>query len=110
MAWLGTPVILAEYALGVLLPLGLGLLSLRSGLAGLARLDWQTILGVWLVGIGVNYIPMLTYATVIARAGTAKAEGQPEFARARRYGIQQVILLVPCLVAIIALVQELRQN
>jgi hypothetical protein len=77
MAWLGTPVILAEYALGVLLPLGLGLLSLRSGLGGLARLDWQTILGAWLVGIGVNYIPMLTYAIVIARAGTAKAEGQP---------------------------------
>jgi hypothetical protein len=36
MAWLGTRVIVAEYTLGVILPLILGLLSIRSGLLGRA--------------------------------------------------------------------------
>ncbi len=110
MAWLGARVIVAEYALGIVLPLALGLLSLRPVLSGVLRLDSQTVLGVWLVGVGVNYIPLFLYAVVIARAGTAKEEGQPELARARRYGVQQAIILVPFSVAVIAALQERRQR
>lgn len=106
MAWLGAPVILTEYALGIVLPLLLGLLTLRPVLSGQALAGWQTVLGGWLVGIAANYVPLFTYAVIIARARTAKEEGGPEFARARRYGVQQVMILVPLLVAIIALVQE----
>jgi hypothetical protein len=63
-------------------------------------------LGFWLVSIAANYIPLFIYAVLIAKGGTVKGEGQPELAHAKRYGIQQVIILVPFLVVILALLQE----
>jgi hypothetical protein len=43
MAWLGTRVVLAEYALGVVSPAALGALSLGSGMAGHAELyQWPS--------------------------------------------------------------------
>jgi hypothetical protein len=110
MVWLGTRVIVAEYALGVVLPLLLGMLSIRSGLFSPVYSAWETVLGLWLVTIAANYIPLFIYAVIIARGGTAKEEGQPELAHARRYGVQQVIILVPFLVVVLALVQEGRRN
>ena len=110
MAWLGTRVIVVEYALGVILPFILGFLSLRSGLRDPNISNWQTILGIWLVTIAANYIPLFIYAVLIAKAGTVKEEGQPEIAKAKRYGIQQIIILVPFLVVIVAIVQELRRR
>lgn len=110
MAFLGTRVIVAEYALGVMLPLALGILSLRWGLAQQDLANWQTILGTWLVTISPNYVPLLLYAVVIARAGTVQDEARPEFAHARRYGIQQAIILVPLFVVLLALIQERRQR
>jgi hypothetical protein len=68
------------------------------------------VLGFWLLGIAANYIPLLIYAILIAKAGTVKEEGQPELARIKRYGVQQVIILVPLLVAAAALVQEAHQR
>jgi hypothetical protein len=110
MAWLGTRVIVAEYTLGVILPLILGLLSIRSGLLGSHLVGWAGVLGFWLVSIAVNYMPLLIYAMLIAKAGTAKEEGLPEYAHAKRYGVQQVIILVPFLVVILALMQEARRR
>jgi hypothetical protein len=110
MAWLGTRVIVAEYAIGVALPLVLGVLSIRSGLLGPARSGWEAALGFWLIGIAANYVPLLIYSLLIARAGSAKQEGQPELAHARRYGLQQVILLVPFFVVVLALVQEMKHR
>jgi hypothetical protein len=92
MVWLGTRIILAEYALGLVLPLILGLLSIRSGLSG-----WKAVLGIWLIAIAANYISLFIYAVLTARAGTVREEAQ------------QVIILVPFLVVILALLQE-RQN
>ena len=110
MAWLGTRVIVAEYALGVALPLALGLLSIRAGLFSQVVVGWEAALGVWLVCIGMNYIPLFIYAVLIAKAKSANEEGQSEFAHAKRYGTQQVIILVPLLVIIVALVQEGRRH
>jgi hypothetical protein len=109
MAWLGARVIVAEYALGVILPLGLGMVSIRSAIMGSVKGPWPPALGIWLVGIAVNYIPLLIYALLIARAGTAREEGGPELSHARRYGVQQVIILIPLVVAILALAQERRR-
>jgi len=106
MAWLGTRVIVAEYALGVIFPLTLGLLSIRAVFLGSQTAAWEAVLGVWLLFIGLNYMPLLIYAILIARAGTAKQESQAEMAHAKRYGLQQVIILVPLMVIILALVQE----
>lgn len=110
MAWLGPRVIVAEYALGVILPLTLGLLSIRAGLLGPVQVGWEAVLGVWLVTIAVNYAPLLIYAVLIAQAGTAKEEAKAEIAHAKRYGVQQVIILVPLLVVVLALIQEGRRR
>jgi len=110
MAWLGAKVIVTEYALGIILPLVLGLLSIRSALFRTAFVGWEALLGFWLVAIALNYIPLFIYAVILARVGTAKEEGQLELARAKRYGIQQVIILVPLMVVIVALTQEGRRR
>jgi hypothetical protein len=106
MAWLGTRIILAEYALGIFLPLLLGLLSIRSGLFSPVFSTWEAASGFWLVSIAANYVPLFIYAALLARGGTVKAAGEPELARARRYGAQQIIILVPFLVVVLALAQE----
>ena len=106
MFWLGKRIVLAEYALGVVLAAILGVLSIRSGLVG--HSDWETGMGVWLISISANYIPLFIYALLIAKGGTLKAEGQPELAHAKRYGVQQGIILIPFLVVILALSQEMR--
>jgi hypothetical protein len=108
MAWLGSRVVVTEYALGVILPLALGGFTLRSTLS--SPLTWQTILGIWLVTISANYIPLLLYAISIAKSGTVEAEGRPEMSHARRYGVQQAIILVPFLVVVIAVIQERRRQ
>ena len=59
MAWLGACIIVAEYAGGVVLPLVLGLMSIRSGLRGSGLFCREAIWGVWLVSIAANYIPLL---------------------------------------------------
>ena len=107
MAWLGPRIIIAEYALGIILPLVLGAVSVRAGWSGADRSGWQIIMGLWLIGIALNYVPLFIYAVLIARAGAVKQAGQPELARARRYGVQQVVILVPLMVVILAIIQEL---
>lgn len=110
MAWLGTRLILAEYALGIVLPLALGVYFIRAGGFNAGVWGEETILGLWLIGIATNYIPLFVYAVLIARAGTVKTEGQPELAHAKRYGLQQVVILVPFLVVILAIIQEGRHG
>jgi len=106
MAWLGAPFILAEYALGVMLPFILGTLSMRAGLFGRTPAAWQTIMGFWLVTIAMNYVSLFIYAVLIARGRSVKEEGMAELKNAKRYGTQQLIILVPFAVVIAALLQE----
>jgi hypothetical protein len=106
MALHGARVMVAEFALGIALPLVLGLFSIRAGLFAGAPSWWETALGLWLVGIAANYVPLLIYAVAIARGRTVKQEGQSELAQVKRYGIQQMIILIPFLVVVLALVQE----
>ena len=110
MAWLGSKIIIAEYALGVILPLVLGVFTLRSTLSSPTSVTWQTALGIWLVTIAANYVPLLLYAVSIARAGSVEAEGRPEISHSRRYGVQQIIILVPFFVVVIAVIQERRRR
>ena len=104
MARSGTRFILAQYMIGMVLPLSLGVSSIRVGLSGIVR---EIALGGWLVSIAANYIPLFIYAALIARGGTVREEAQPEFAYPKRYGVlQEGIVLVPFLVVILALMQE----
>ena len=66
------------------MPFALGLLTLRHNVAISNPSGWQFRLGLWLLGIAANYVPLFLHAVAIARSGTVQAEGAPERARARR--------------------------
>ena len=100
--------ILTEFAVGVLLGLGLGGFFLWTSLSSSPSIlqVFLVFLGLWSCGIAANYTPLLFYAISIANSGTVKAEGKPELLHVRRYNIQQFIVFVPFLVAIAAIAQE----
>lgn len=108
MALHGRLFIIAECALGVLMPLGLGLFFLRISLSSspLIRQILDVLVGLWSLGTAANYIPLFLYAVSIAKSGTVKAESDPELPHVRRYNVQQLVILVPFLVAIVAIDQE----
>jgi hypothetical protein len=69
----------------------------------------QLALGLYLVSLGINYVPMLIYAIAITQGDTAQAEMGNELDDKRqamaKYRRQSMLLLVPLLVPIIALVR-----
>jgi hypothetical protein len=93
VAFLGARLIIAEYAIGVLLSVALCILTL----------------GVYLILLGINYVPMLAYAVAISMRGSALAEVDDELNDQRcamaKYRRQSTFLLVPLMVAITALRQ-----
>ena len=109
IAFLGPRVILIEFTAGVLLPIALGSLTLaRAGsLSG-------TLFGVYLITLGINYVPLMIYAVSIVRAGSASAEIADEsHHRARmfrRYRRQSLLLLVPLVVPFASAIQEWRRR
>jgi hypothetical protein len=106
MVWLGPKVVIAEYALGIVLPLALGLRSVWMEFAGAPRSSvWPLALGLWLITIAANYVPLFLHAVSLRRGNAVEREGRPELARARRYGVQQVMILVPFLVLVLAVFQ-----
>jgi hypothetical protein len=100
---LGPKIILAEFGLGVPIMLVIGILSLRVGLFRTHAL-WQAAVGIYLVLLAVNYIPMLWSAIDIARRGTAAEELGDELsdksAAMRKYRRQSLWLLVPLAVPV----------
>lgn len=100
MTFLGTRVIVAEYAVGVVLGLGIGILSLLRGVY------W---LGVPLLWIALNYVPLFLHSVDLARRGTARQEVAAELAdlrNARSYSYRQLWILVPFAVVLLALAQR----
>ena len=66
---MGSGFIIAEFALGVLLSCVLGAFVILGG-----HSFWQATLGLYLISLGINYVPMLIYAIAIARDDSARAE------------------------------------
>ena len=109
IVFLGPKVIIGEFAGGVLLCSALGTFVLLRG-----HSYWQAMLGLYLISLGINYVPMLVYAVAIARGQSARAEMADELMNKRRamakYRRQSTLLLVPLLVAILAIVQQRRKS
>jgi len=107
--FLGPKIILAEFGLGVPTMLALGVLSLRAGMLRTHGL-WQIVLGLYLLLLAVNYIPMLWYAIDLALRGNAAAELGDELddkaAAMRKYRRQSLWLLVPLAVPVAWLMQR----
>lgn len=105
IAFLGSKFIIAEFAVGVLLCPMLGAVTLEH-----ARSFWQEAFGLYLICLGVNYLPMLVYAIDITRKQSGRAELGRELMDHRRamrkYRRQSLFLLLPLFVPIVALIRR----
>ena len=70
----------------------------------------QLLLGLYLISLGINYVPMLMYAMAISRANSAREELGDELSdkpqAMSKYRRQSLFLLVPLAVPILALAQR----
>lgn len=105
IVFLGSKFIIAEFAGGVLLCIALGAFVLFKG-----HSLWQLALGLYLISLGLNYVPMLVYAVAITKGQSARAEIGDELLDKRRamakYRHQSLLLLAPLVVPILALAQS----
>ena len=109
----GSRFILAEFGGGVLLCLALGLwLIYASFPVGQDTSMLRLVTGVYLLFLAINYVPLLVYAILIARRKSARQEVAAELADkgryARKYGLQQLFLVAPLVIPVLALVQEVQ--
>lgn len=92
-----------EFIVGAVGCTALGVLSLVSGSG------WIDVLGVWLIGVGINYVPLALQAQSLSQPGALEAEldGLDLRSELRRAGVRQFWIAVPLTVAISGLSQSL---
>ena len=80
-----------EFAFGIVLPMVLGSICLT------ARAPFTRVIGAWLVGIALNYVPLAFHAFRLSRSGTLKAElaGVDTRDELRRYSRRQFVIVIP---------------
>lgn len=111
MAWHGPRFIVWEFGLGVVGPAALGVLSLRYTLGhGLSITSWPGLLGLELVAIALNYVPLFAIALRLrqdkSRLQAIRSDIETDSAEARSYGFRQLWLLAPGAVMLFALSQS----
>jgi hypothetical protein len=96
-------VIRAEFVAGAVGCTVLGLVLLLSAGGALS-----VVFGVWLVGAGVNYVPLALYAQALSRPGELEAElrGLDLRRELRRASVRQFWIAVPFAVAVAALMSR----
>lgn len=103
--------VLLEFGFAVF---GLGGLGVLVLLLGLARSFAAVAIGVYLVLLAIDYVPLLGYGIAISRRASSKEELRAELTNEeyfrRKYGVQQTLLMVPLVIPLLALVQELRDK
>jgi len=76
--------------------------------------DTMFFFGLYFLLIGMNYLPLLLYAIAITKKGSATIEVSADLAHnklfIRKYGIQQLLILVPCAILVISLIQEIKRR
>lgn len=111
MALHGKPFIVIEFAFGVAGCLGLGALSLSTGVRLGAA--WVVVLGAVLISSGVNYIPLFIHAVDLARKGSARQEAAYEVEHREliwRYTVLQLWIVVPFAMVVMDLAQRARSR
>ena len=99
----GARFILVEFGLGTaaLIVFGYWLMSTITNL----------FLGLYIFLVGINYLVLLVYAAIISSLGSARGEVDPELAHdkrfVRKYGSQQLLILIPFAVLVVTLIQEI---
>ena len=101
----GPRFILAEFGIGTPVILVVGLVLAAYG---------QLLLGLYLFLTGVNYLPLLTYAIIAVRHGTAKQDVETDLTRdrhyVRKYSIQQFLIFIPFAIILLAIEQKLKNE
>ena len=109
VAFLGPKLIIAEFGLGVCGSIALGVLTLARAQSGPGLL-----LGLYLLSVGVNYVPLLVYAIEFARHGSAQAaiadEADDRRRLFRKYRRQSLILLLPLAAPVAVLLHRWRSG
>lgn len=97
-------IITVEFLAGAIGCLAVGVAVLHANPGPL-----PAVLGIWLAGVGVNYIPLALHAISLARHDALDAElaGVDVPTELRRYGVKQLWIAVPFLVAVLAAMQLL---
>ena|SRR5258708_31608367 len=80
IVFLGRKLIIAEYAAGVFFSAALGLFVLFRG-----HSFWQTVLGIYLICLATNYIPMLLHALAISTQQNARVEMADELTKTKSH-------------------------
>lgn len=93
----------AEFVLGTTALLLVGGAMLMHG-------GW--LWGAWLLGCGLSYGALAVHAATLYPRGRLEAalDGVDIRSELRRYSVAQLLLLVPALIAVVALAQALRRN
>lgn len=90
---------LAEFVAGVAVSVAFGtwLVAYASGSGG-------RVLGIWMIGAGLNYAPLAAYAIALSRPGALGAElaGVDTGRELRRYSVLQLWIFVPLSLVVLA--------
>jgi hypothetical protein len=94
-------IVTAEFVMGTVALVLVGARSTGHG-------GW--LLAVWVLGCGANYGALALYAVALYPPGRLEAEleGIDVRSELRRYGPAQILLVIPALIAVVALVQAIR--
>ena len=110
----GSRLILAEFALGVVFCGGLGIFSLFAFFRNPSHPAFMVIIGFFLSWLALNYVPLLLYTISIVRGKSAEREVAFELEHkdvyARRYTLQSLLLVLPLVVPLLALFQEVQKR
>lgn len=110
----GVPLILAEFGFAIVIGAALGVWLTASAFpVSQGTALFRLVLGVYFLCVAINYVPLLLYGIAIARRKSARQEVAAELAEkagksARRYGIQSLLLILPLVIPVLALTQEMR--
>jgi hypothetical protein len=93
-------IILAEFVLGFV-----GMVAIGIWMVVFTRSVGWWIFGAWLIGVGLNYLPVAVYAISLSRAGRLEAElaGADLTAEGRHYTRVQWWIFVPLAIVVFAL-------
>ena len=96
-------IIRAEFIGGAIGCVALGVTSLLLG-----RSVAFCLVGGWLVGVGINYVPLAAYSVCLYPPGRLRAElaGVDIRAEQRYYTRAQIVLFMPLFIAVLAAAQE----
>ena len=114
MVFHGSRLILAEFIAGVALCGIFGAFNLYAFFHNPDHPFIEAIIGFGLSWVALNYVPLLLYTISIMRGNSARREVAFELEHkdyyARKYTRQSLLLMLPLVVPVLAIVQEIQQR